>query len=74
MRIAQTLFALRDMSDADVRAVYRYTRSLGAKGIPAPAYVPPGGKAATPYMEFMPRESADQGGREVAGRYSRRTC
>jgi hypothetical protein len=48
-------FALRDMSDADVRAVYRYIRSLGAKGVPAPAYVPPGGKVATPYIEFVPK-------------------
>jgi hypothetical protein len=48
-------FAMRDMSDADVRAVYRYIRSLGPKGEPAPAFVPPGQKVATPYIEFVPK-------------------
>jgi mono/diheme cytochrome c family protein len=35
-------FALRDMSEADLRAFHRYVRSLGAAGEPAPAYLPPG--------------------------------
>ena len=48
-------FALRDMTDADVRAIYRYIRSLGAKGVPAPAYVAPDRKVATPYIEFVPK-------------------
>ena len=48
-------FALRDMTDADVRAIYRYIRSLGAKGVPAPAYVAPHRKVATPYIEFVPK-------------------
>jgi mono/diheme cytochrome c family protein len=48
-------FALRDMKNADVRAIYRYIRSLGAKGVPAPAYVRPGAKVATPYIEFVPK-------------------
>jgi hypothetical protein len=30
-------FAMRDMSDTDVRAVYSYIRSMGPKGEPAPA-------------------------------------
>lgn len=47
--------SLRAMSDADLRAIYRYVRSLGAKGQPAPAYVPPGGKVATPYLDFTPK-------------------
>lgn len=47
--------SLRAMSDADLRAVYRYLRSLGPKGGPAPAYVPPGGKVATPYLDLTPR-------------------
>lgn len=45
-------FALRDMSEADLRAAYRYIRSLGPAGSPAPAYVPPGGKAAGPVVTF----------------------
>lgn len=47
--------SLRAMSDADLRAIYRYVRSLGVKGSPAPAYVPPGGKVATPYFDFTPK-------------------
>lgn len=47
--------SLRAMSDADLRAMYRYLRSLGPKGGPAPAYVPPGGKVATPYLDLTPR-------------------
>ena len=34
-------FALRDMSEGDLRALYRFVRSLGPGGEPAPAYVPP---------------------------------
>jgi mono/diheme cytochrome c family protein len=48
-------FALRDMTDADVRAIYRYIRSLGPKGAMVPVYVPPGGKVTTPYIEFVPK-------------------
>jgi mono/diheme cytochrome c family protein len=48
-------FSLRDMSDSDLRAMYRYIRSLGAKGTMAPAYVAPGGKVTTPYIEFVPK-------------------
>jgi mono/diheme cytochrome c family protein len=55
MRPPMPWFSLRDMSDADLRAVYRYIRSLGASGTAAPAYVPPGGKVATPYIEFVPK-------------------
>jgi mono/diheme cytochrome c family protein len=35
-------FALRDMSDDDLRALYRFVRSLGVAGELAPAYVSPG--------------------------------
>lgn len=45
-------FALRDMSEADLRATYRYIRSLGPAGNPAPAYVPPGGPVAGPVVSF----------------------
>jgi mono/diheme cytochrome c family protein len=34
-------FAVQAMSDDDLRALYRYVRSLGAAGKPAPDYVPP---------------------------------
>jgi mono/diheme cytochrome c family protein len=48
-------FNLRTMNDADLRAIYAYLRSLGAGGEPAPAYVPPGEKVATPYIDFTPK-------------------
>ena len=34
-------FTLHDMTETDLRAFYRYVRSLGPAGNPAPAYVPP---------------------------------
>ena len=52
--------SLRAMSDADLRAIYRYVRSLGARGLEAPAYVPPGGKVATPYLDFTPKNLPTQ--------------
>jgi len=45
-------FALRDMTDGDLRALYRYIKSLGPAGQPAPAYVPPGGKVTTPVLTW----------------------
>jgi mono/diheme cytochrome c family protein len=45
-------FNLRDMSESDLRAAYRYIRSLGPAGEPAPAYVPPGGKLAGAAVTF----------------------
>ncbi len=53
-------FNLRDMSDADLRAMYRYIRHLGAAGKPAPAYVAPGGHVTTPYIVFMPQVEGHQ--------------
>ncbi|MEJ8854967.1 c-type cytochrome [Variovorax robiniae] len=45
-------FNVRAMTDADLKAIYAYTRSLGTAGAPAPAYVPPGTKAAGPVIQF----------------------
>lgn len=45
-------FALRDMSDADLLAVYEYIRDLGPAGEEAPAYLAPGTKATTPVVAF----------------------
>lgn len=45
-------FALRDMSEPDLKALYRYVRSLGAGGEPAPAYVAAGSEPRTPYVLF----------------------
>lgn len=45
-------FALRDMTDADRRSLYRFVRSLGAVGEPAPAYLPPGQNPQGPFVQF----------------------
>lgn len=45
-------FNVRAMTNADLRAMYRYIRHLGAAGSQAPAYVPPGGKVSTPVVVF----------------------
>jgi len=47
--------SLNAMSDKDLGAMYRFIRGLGAKGEAAPAYVPPGGPVATPYIDFVPK-------------------
>lgn len=45
-------FALHDMSEADLRALYRFVRHLGPAGAPAPAYLPPGQAAKGPVVAF----------------------
>jgi mono/diheme cytochrome c family protein len=45
-------FALRDMTEDDLRAFHRFVRSLGAAGEPAPAYVPPGQAPQGPVITF----------------------
>jgi mono/diheme cytochrome c family protein len=45
-------FALRDMSDADLVAIYHYVRSLGPAGVAAPEYVPPGKATSAPVVKF----------------------
>lgn len=47
--------SLMAMTDSDLRSLYRFIRSLGAAGVEAPGYVPPGQAVATPYVEFMPK-------------------
>ena len=44
--------SLRAMTDADLRAIYRYVRALGPAGGPAPDYAPPGVKVAGPVVLF----------------------
>jgi mono/diheme cytochrome c family protein len=45
-------FALRDMTDEDLVALYRFIRHLGPVGEPVPAYVPPDEEPAGPYVSF----------------------
>lgn len=47
-------FALRDMTDEDVRALYRFIRALGPAGERAPQPLAPGEPIRTPYMNFAP--------------------
>ncbi|MGH8249369.1 MAG: c-type cytochrome [Steroidobacteraceae bacterium] len=45
-------FNVRDMNDSDVRAIHAYLKHLGPAGQPAPAYLPPGQKPRSPYVQF----------------------
>jgi mono/diheme cytochrome c family protein len=46
-------FNLRDMSDADVVAIYRYLRHLGPAGLRGQAALPPGQEPAPPYVMWV---------------------
>jgi mono/diheme cytochrome c family protein len=45
-------FALRDMTNGDLKAIYQYVKSQPVTGEPAPAYVPPGQEPKTPFAQF----------------------
>jgi len=45
-------WSMRDTTDADLRSMYRFIRSLGAGGEPAPAFVPPERMPAPPYIQL----------------------
>jgi mono/diheme cytochrome c family protein len=45
-------FNVRRMSEADLRAMYRYVRQLGPVGKPAPEYLPPDKTPPQPYVQF----------------------
>lgn len=60
MRPPMPWFNLREMSDKDLVALYRYVRSLGPAGEPAPVAVAPGMPVATPYIEFVPKNPPSQ--------------
>jgi hypothetical protein len=45
-------FNVQAMSSGDLRAMYRYVRSLGPAGKPAPAYLPPGQTPPEPAVRF----------------------
>jgi len=46
-------FTLRNMSEADRRAIYRFIRSLGPAGVPAPQALPPGQLPPPPYLALV---------------------
>ncbi|HTP98093.1 MAG TPA: cytochrome C [Casimicrobiaceae bacterium] len=45
-------FTLNEMHEADLRAFYRFVKSLGPVGTQAPAYLPPGETPKGPYAQF----------------------
>ena len=45
-------FVLREMTEQDLRAIYRFIRNLGPAGEPAPAYVPPDQEPKGPFILF----------------------
>jgi len=45
-------FALHEMTEDDLRAIYSFVRHLGPSGTPAPSYVPPDQEPAGPYVLF----------------------
>jgi len=55
MRPPMPWFGLAKMTDADLRSIHRYVRSLGEPGEPAPAYVPPTAEPTTPFIVFVPQ-------------------
>jgi mono/diheme cytochrome c family protein len=55
MRPPMPWFNLRDMQESDVRAMYRYIRAMGPKGVAAPEAVAPGQAVRTPYVVFVPQ-------------------
>ena len=44
-------FTLQRMTDGDLRAIYKFVRSLGPAGSPAPAYLPPDKTPPQPYIQ-----------------------
>jgi len=54
MRPPMPWFNLAKMTDADLRALHAYLRSLGPKGELAPAPVQAGVPVKTPYISFVP--------------------
>jgi hypothetical protein len=45
-------FVLRDMTEQDLRSLYRFIRNLGPAGKPAPGYLPPDQEPVGPYILF----------------------
>jgi mono/diheme cytochrome c family protein len=51
---------LRTLSLDDQRAIYRFVKSLGPAGTPAPLDVPPGREPKTPFINVIPQQGSAQ--------------
>lgn len=60
-------YALRDMTDDDLRALYAFIRHLGPAGQSAPGFVPPGQEPVTPYISFVPQAPGARAGTAAGG-------
>jgi mono/diheme cytochrome c family protein len=45
-------YVFKEMTEDELRSIYRFIRSLGPAGVNAPAYVPPDKEPAQPYVQF----------------------
>jgi hypothetical protein len=45
-------FALRDMKNSDLRAIYKFIKHLGPAGTAAPVYLPPCQETKGPFVLF----------------------
>jgi mono/diheme cytochrome c family protein len=48
-------FNMHAMKEDELRSFYRYVKSLGEPGMPAPQYVEPGVEPITPFIVFEPQ-------------------
>jgi len=60
-------FAVRAMRESDRVAIYRFIRSLGPVGEPAPAYLPPGQAPTAPYFQMVLPPAPDDAPASAAG-------
>lgn len=52
MRPPMPGYSLRDMTDDELRSIYRFIRGLGVAGDAAPDYVPPGQEPKPPFVTW----------------------
>ena len=53
-------FGVRALTDNELRSFFRYVKSLGEPGEPAPEYVKPGEAPKSPYIVFVPPQMPEK--------------
>ncbi|MFU0507769.1 hypothetical protein [Pseudaminobacter sp. NGMCC 1.201702] len=53
-------FGVRALTDNELRSFFRYVKSLGEPGEPAPDYVKPGDAPKSPYIVFVPPQMPEK--------------